>query len=134
MSTAPSDRKRTHPQDRFAASEEVIDLNTVADRLDHEEAYIATGHRQIALFKHGPMTAAMFTFEAGAELAGHVIDGPVMIQVLTGCVTIRTEAASHELPVGHLLRLAPGVRHDVQASEPSRLLLTICVEGPDSHA
>ncbi len=133
MTRSSADRNRIHPQERFAPPEELIDLDAAAAQLAAEDSDIANGHRQIALCKHGPMTAALFTFQAGSHLDDHVVDGPVLIQVLTGRVTITTSDGVHDLPAGSLLRLAPGVRHDVKAAEDSRLLVTFCLEGPDSH-
>ncbi len=133
MGSLFTDNKRQHPQVRFAPAEEVIDLQHTAEQLAVEPSSMANGHHQIALFKHGPMTAALFIFEAGGTLADHVIDGSVLIQTLSGHVTIGTESSAHDLPAGRLLRLAPGVRHDVRAAQASRLLVTICIEGPSSH-
>lgn len=131
MATSPT-RLRPHPEKRFAPDEHVFDLKVAAAELKAEPSG-QHGHKQIALFKHGPATLALFMFDAGARLDDHVIDGPVIIQTLTGHLSIQTEQRTYALPAGTLLRLAPGVKHDVQASEASQMLLTICVEGDASH-
>lgn len=131
--TPSPNRLRPHPAERFAAEHDRVDLYQAAEMLEHEDSG-QHGHRQIALFKHGPATVALFTFEAGARLADHVIDGPVILQALAGHMRVTTEDAGYELNEGQLLRLAPGVRHDIAANLDSRLLMTICVEGPNSHA
>lgn len=127
-----STRLRPHPSKRFAPDEHVFDLKVAAAELKREPSG-QHGHKQIALFKHGPATLALFVFDPGARLEDHVIDGPVIIQTLTGHLSVTTGERSYALPAGALLRLAPGVPHDVQASEASQMLLTVCVEGDSSH-
>lgn len=78
------------------------------------------------------MTLALYLFEAGSRLPDHVVDGVVLIQVLEGRLQVTTEQGTHDLPAGHVLRLSAGVRHDVAAAQPSRMLLTIALDGPDS--
>ncbi|MEX0886887.1 MAG: AraC family ligand binding domain-containing protein [Phycisphaeraceae bacterium] len=128
----PAGRLRTHPEERFASLEEELDLQAVADKLLAEPSG-QHGHKQVALFRHGPATLALYCFDAGGRLPDHVVDGPVIIHVLTGRLHVHTDAAEHNLPAAQLLRLAPGVRHDVIAEEPSQMLLTVCLEGPGSH-
>ena len=130
--TITSTRLRPHPSKRFAPDEHVFDLKIAADELRAESSG-QRGHKQITLFKHGPSTLAMFMFDPGARLADHVVDGPVIMQTLSGHLSVTTDERSYALPAGTLLRLAPGVRHDVQASEASQMLMTVCVEGPESH-
>ena len=131
MSTRPAERLRQPPSQRFATSEDVIDLKQAAQRLVRQSSD-TQGHRQMTLFKQGPATLALFLFDEGARLADHVVDGPVIIHVLAGRVKVATDAATHELAEGTLLRLAPKVRHDLEATEPSQVLMTMCLEGPDS--
>lgn len=126
-------RSRPRPADRFAVAEDQVDLNQAAEQLWNEPNAGQHGHRQMALFHHGPATVALYCFEPGAALPDHSVDGPVTIQVLTGQLTVKTEQGRYELAAGHLLRLAPGVRHDVEAQQRSEMLLTVCVEGPNSH-
>ena len=126
--------RRTPPKERFSPNEDELDLDKAAEALAAEPAGGEHGHRQMTLFHHGPMTIALFVFEeSGARLPDHVVDGPVIIQSLAGRIRVNGADGHHELPAGRLLRLAPGVRHDVEALEPSRMLLTVCLEGPESH-
>lgn len=134
MSTNPSGRSRPHPAMRFSPPEDRVDLNAEIKALLEEPGSGQHGHRQKALFHHGPATLALYAFEAGSKLPNHVVDGSVIIQVLQGRLVVATENARHELSAGDLLRLAPGVVHDVEAVDQSQMLLTVCVEGPDSHA
>jgi hypothetical protein len=76
---------------------------------------------------------ALYLFESGSKLPNHVVDGPIILHVLDGEVAIRTSSSDYQLSAGQLLRLAPRVEHDISALQESRLLLTFCLEGPDSH-
>lgn len=135
MNRAEDGRVRTPPRERFATDEDRVDLETVAADLLAEPDSGQHGHRQMALFRHGPITLALFCFEsAGSRFPDHVVNGPVFIQVLKGRLFVHTDDVRHELVAGQLLRLSPNVRHDVVAAEPARMLLTICLEGPGSHA
>ncbi|HXE54799.1 MAG TPA: cupin domain-containing protein [Tepidisphaeraceae bacterium] len=120
-------RLRQHPDERFRASQHLIDLDAAAGRLAGETAS-PRGHRQETLYRHGNLTVALFLFEAGAGLAEHKADGVVTIQVLQGHIKINAEGQAHDLPAGRMLVLAPGVKHDVLAEQPSRMLLTISKE------
>ncbi|MFA9477356.1 AraC family ligand binding domain-containing protein [Phycisphaerales bacterium AB-hyl4] len=135
MSDGAEGRVRTPPRERFAPAEEMFDLAAVAEKLLAEPGSGRHGHRQMTLFRHGPATLALFCFEeADARFPDHVVDGVVIIQVLKGRLTVHTEQSAHEMQAGQVLRLGPNVRHDVVAAEPSQMLLTVCVEGPGSHA
>lgn len=120
---------RKPPRERFAPCEDEIHLPDAIAVLRAEPGAGQHGHRQMALFHHGQATVALYSFQAGAKLPGHVVDGPVIIHVLTGRLKVSTAADAHELPAGALLRLAPGVAHDVVAGEASDMLLTVCYEG-----
>lgn len=128
MDQPPDDRPRTPPRERFRPSEDVIDLPAATAKLLEEPPSNRHGHRQITLYKHGAETLALFHFDAGGGLSSHVVDGPVVIHVLDGSLTVATDHAEHELQAGQLLRLGAGVRHDVAAHESSRMLLTVFLE------
>ena len=58
----------------------------------------------------------------------HSAPGWVSIHVLRGTLLVRTATTQHRLSGGMLLSLAPGVKHDVEASEESDMLLGISPE------
>ena len=120
---------RTPPRERFAPAEDEVDLAEAAAALRQEPGAGSHGHRQMALFRRGAETVALYCFEAGSKLPDHVVQGPVLIQTLKGRLRVKTDQTTHELPAGMLLRLAPGVTHDVEAVEESDMLLTVCIEG-----
>lgn len=122
-------RLREHPEQRFHPPQIKIDLDSVAATLRAEPAAEHRPHCQETLYRHGPLTIALFLFERGASMPQHVAEGVVTVQVLEGRLTMTAEGQVHDLPAGSLLILAPGVQHDVQASEPTKMLLTVCLEG-----
>jgi quercetin dioxygenase-like cupin family protein len=116
---------RREPEERFAGDEHLFDLAAVAEGLRREEHPARDGHRQITLVHEGGVTVILFDFEAGGQLPGHSAAGLVMIQVIAGMVDVVADDGTHTLGGGSLLVLAAGVRHDVTAREPSRMLLTV---------
>ena len=124
----PNPRLREHPERRFDPPQLPFDLEAVAARLLAEPLPANRRLRQETLYRHGPLTLALFLFEQGASLPQHVAEGVATVHVLQGRLKMETEGTAHDLPAGSLLVLAPGVRHDVQAIEPSRMLLTVCLD------
>lgn len=121
-----SERLRPHPDERLASPVEFIDLGARAGQLRAEDHAPVSGHRQIAIFRNGPVTLLMFAFEAGGLLREHRAEGVVTIQALTGKIEVTASGAIHILQPGQLLALAPGVFHTVAAPVPSEMLLTVC--------
>ncbi len=126
MTDAP--RLRPHPEDRFAGPVHHFDLPASVAALRNEPHHAVAGHRQIALFRQGPLSLLIFSFEAGGGLKEHRADGTVTIQTLSGQLTVGANDTSYTLPAGHLLTLAPGVRHSVMAEQASDMLLSVCRE------
>ena len=133
MSTEQPDRRRQHPTERFEPTQHAIDLGEAAAQL-LAEAPPSGGRtqRQKTLYRHGPVTVALFLFDGGDHMPQHVAEGVVTVHVLQGRLKMSAEGQSHDLTAGQLLVLAPGVRHDVRADEPARMLLTVCLEVPNS--
>jgi quercetin dioxygenase-like cupin family protein len=121
-------RLRRPPKERFAGTEHVYDLAEIARQLRMEPHPAKDGHRQITIAHHGPVALVVFDFEADGWLLDHVADGLVTIHTLAGQVEVKTAAGDHQLPAGTLLVLAPGEAHDLHASLPSQVLLTVHLE------
>ncbi len=134
MEISTPDRLRQHPDNRFEAAQHEIDLEQVAAKLLAEPLPQKRNHRQETLYKHGPVTVALFLFEAGGELPQHEAGGVVTVQVLAGRLRMTVEGEVHEMTAGQMLVMAPGVRHDVQAVEATRMLLTVCLEARKAEA
>lgn len=83
----------------------------------------------------GPVTMAVFAFDANAELADHQANGLVTIHCLDGALSVRTPEHAYELVPNGIVVLAPGVRHSVRAANvASAMLLSVCREGAGSPA
>jgi quercetin dioxygenase-like cupin family protein len=122
-------RLRQHPDERFDPPQLQINLQEVEARLRDEHPPEKGKHRQETLYRHGPITIALFLFDQGASMSQHKAEGVVTVQVLQGRLKMTAEGQTHDLSAGSLLILAPGVSHDVQAVEATRMLLTVCLEG-----
>jgi len=125
------DRLRRPPEERFAGSEHLFDLATVAQGLRAEAGPVTDGHRQIALFHDRGLTLIVYDLEAGGFLADHAADGVVTIQVVSGEIEVSSPEGSHRLVSGTLLVLSPGVRHDVKALVASQMLLAVYTADPE---
>lgn len=128
----PSDPKRlrTPPRERFSGETQSFDLERIFDRLAEESHPPIDGHHQITLFKSGASTVMAFLFEAGGCLPRHQADGIVTIQVIEGRVEVETTKERHAVGAGGLLVLRPGVPHEVDAVEPTEMIVTIHLHPP----
>ena len=118
-------RLRQHPQERFAAPQLVVDLETVISKLRSEPGAGERGHRQETLYRHGGYSIALFAFDRFAGLPEHKANGVVTMHVLRGCMKITAAGQVHELRAGQMLILAPGVAHAVAAEEEGEMLVTV---------
>jgi len=120
--------ERIPPAERFADDAIVLDLVSELEKLLSEEHPGRNGHRQVALYKQGHATIALFHFDAGGAIPVHKAAGTVFIQCLSGEIRVSVSGEPKPLRRGGLMVLAPGVSHDVQAPEASTMLLTVCME------
>jgi quercetin dioxygenase-like cupin family protein len=130
MTSDQPDRLRPHPAGRFQPTQHPIDLDRAAAELMAEPTPGERGQRQKTLYRHGRVTVALFLFDKGAGMPQHVAEGVVTVHVLAGRLRMSAEGRAHDLTAGQLLVLSPGVRHDVFAEEPTRMLLTVCLDVP----
>jgi quercetin dioxygenase-like cupin family protein len=129
MSEQP-DRLRQHPSKRFQPTQHLLDLGKATAQLRAEPQAGGRAQRQQTLYRHGPVTVALFVFDRGARMPQHVAEGVVTVDVLEGRLRMSAEGQAHDMTAGQILVMAPGVRHDVFAEEPTRMLLTVCLEVP----
>ncbi len=132
MSTPSESRLREHPEQRFAGLIHRVDLKEAAESLRHEPVHPTQGHRQVALYHHGSLTVALFQFNRDGGLEKHVADAAVIIHALEGIISIQTAEGTTTLASGQMLMLPPGVPHDVKATQPALMLLTICLGHPSA--
>jgi quercetin dioxygenase-like cupin family protein len=123
-----ADRLRTPPTERFAGTRHLLSLPEVLAELRREPHPARNGHRQITLFRRGPVAHVAFAFDAGGHLDQHSASGLVTIQALEGSLVVTADGADYHMEAGHVLILDAGVPHDVRALAPSSMLLTVCLE------
>ena len=126
-----SDRLRTPPADRFAGPKHLFSLPAALRQLRAEDHPARDGHRQVTLFSRAPVTQVLFSFDAGGHLAEHTAPGLVTIHALEGRLEVAAEGLNHRLEAGSILILDPNVPHDVRASQPSAMLLTVHLQKTD---
>lgn len=132
MNDKDSQCLRTPPTERFEGDEHRIDLNAAMQQL-HAEHVSTHGRRQITVFKRDAVTIALFSFDADGGLAEHKADGIAMITCLASLISVTTPTQTHEISENMMVVLDPGVPHAVQAHEPSRMLLTLCLSPPPAQ-
>jgi quercetin dioxygenase-like cupin family protein len=81
------------------------------------------------LFKSDDLRLVLIAMETGARMKDHHADGTVSIHTLRGTLCIHLADRTHDLRTGQILTLAPGIKHDVEASEESEFLLTLSWPG-----
>lgn len=119
------ERLRPHPEDRLAAPVQVVDLAAAASELGAEPHASVSGHRQIAVVRHGPVTIIQFVFEEGGLVREHRAEGVVTIHVLNGRLRVVVDEDAREVTTDELMALAPGVLYSMLALAPSEMLLTV---------
>ena len=122
-------RLREHPVSRFEGEHKQFDLNELTQQLRSESRGVTEGHRQIAFYHYGSVTMVLIDFEAGGVMEEHQALGVVSIHILDGAISIKTDRDTHELQGGQILVLTPGVRHSVEATQASRMLLSVHLHG-----
>ena len=120
-----TERLRPHPQERFAPSSLQFNLREWAAKLRAEPHDAIDGHRQMAIYRHGPVTLLLFAFDRGGELREHQVDGVVTIHVLSGRLTVDAGEVHANLNAGELITLAPGLPHTAKATEGAEAIVTV---------
>ncbi|MFE6736154.1 cupin domain-containing protein [Microbacterium sp. NPDC057650] len=93
----------------------------LADRYPIEEARVRP-HKTMDGAGFKIRTLAM---DAGAVLREHRAPAPILVQVASGRILFRVEGAEHDLSAGGAIQVDASVPHEVEAVEPSHVLLTL---------
>lgn len=118
-------RLREAPSERFDAPSLSFDFHAEAEAIRAEPRETRQGHRQKTLFKHDSRTIALFVMEKGGSIRDHSADGTVTIQPVEGELVVAVDGEDKHLKTGHMLVIAPGVRHEVRASEEAAFVLQV---------
>jgi quercetin dioxygenase-like cupin family protein len=124
---------RPWPGPRLAATVAELDLEREIEQLQAEPAWREFDRNAKTLIKNPELRIVLMTLKTGARLDQHAARGAISVQVLAGRVRLSLPSKTMELAAGELLAVGPAVRHDLEALEPSSVLLTIA-EGPETSA
>jgi quercetin dioxygenase-like cupin family protein len=102
-----------------------LDLAEEAAELRREAGWQATGHSAKTLAKHAGMTIVLVAMKRDTRMKEHSADGATSIQVLSGHIQLHVGTETVDLPVGSLLALDRGLRHDVEALADSAFVLSV---------
>jgi quercetin dioxygenase-like cupin family protein len=111
----------------------VFDLAEVAQEMRNEAEYAHDhGHAARTIVRADDLRVVLIALRAGGQIAEHVAQATVAIQVLSGRVRVRLprlarqhEDRFEEMSPGRLLAMEGGLPHSVEALEESALLLTL---------
>jgi quercetin dioxygenase-like cupin family protein len=102
-----------------------FDLHAEIASLKNEDTWQRSDRVARTLVKQANLQIVLIVLKPGARLAEHRAQGAVSIQGITGAPRVQVGAESVVLSPGHLLALAPGTLHDVEADVESAFLLTL---------
>ena len=102
-----------------------LDLAQELAELRRGEAYGKSGHSAKTLARYPDLRLVLIALAGGKRIEQHQTRGRVSIHVIEGQITLQVGAERVELGAGCLLEVAPEAAHDVEAVEPSALLLTV---------
>ncbi len=103
----------------------VFDLDAIDRELRSDDAYLRDGHTARTLVREPAIRIVLVVMKAGAQIAEHRAQEITSIQALTGAVRLALSDRSLDLAAGHVLVVAPDLRHRVEAIADSALLLTL---------
>jgi quercetin dioxygenase-like cupin family protein len=81
----------------------------------------------ITVFKTNSLRIVLIALHEGAEMARHIADGIISVQVLEGEIKFNTDLQSVQLSKGQMLTLHERIPHSVLALKETIFLLTLAV-------
>ena len=102
-----------------------FDLGRIERELRQEDAYEHDGHTARTLLKTPDLRVLLIVMKGGSRMAEHQANASGSIQALSGQLSCHLPDRKVELTAGQLLVLAGGLRHDVEATVDSTLVLTL---------
>ena len=117
--TAPrEDRVLSGPVITFAIVEEI-------NLLRQEREWVSGKRNSVTVVKTSNLSVVLTAIKKGATLCGHEVDGPIMVQVLSGAIQFGVSGEPRRLAAGTVIALDKGIPHDIRALQDSELLLTL---------
>jgi quercetin dioxygenase-like cupin family protein len=127
--------QRDWPGPRLAEPVAQFNLQRELELLRAEDAWQEFDRNAKTLVKNPELRVVLIALKADARLEQHWAAGPVTVQALTGRVRLHLPETVLDLPAGELASIGAAIRHDLEALEPSAVLLTIAFPPPaETHS
>ena len=108
----------------------IFDLPAILADLKREITWRTGRRNAVTLLKQPGLRLVLVALKAGAEVASHETDTPVILQGIEGRVAVRMDRDEHVLTAGHVLTMRSGATHAVRAESEAAFLLTLASEAP----
>jgi quercetin dioxygenase-like cupin family protein len=102
-----------------------IDLPIFMEQIKKETPWKDSKRNAITVFKTNGLRIVLIALHKGSEMARHIADGIISVQVLEGQLQFNTDRQSLELNKGQMLALHERIPHSVKAIQESIFLLTL---------
>jgi len=102
-----------------------IDLPAFVKQIREESTWDESDRNAITVFKTNGLRIVLIALHKGAEMASHIADGIISVEVLEGQMQFNTEWRSVELCKGQMLALHERIPHSVLALKETIFLLTL---------
>jgi quercetin dioxygenase-like cupin family protein len=117
--------RRPHPStEQMEGTFLQFDLGAEIERMRREEGSKA-GQNAKTLVKYDDFRLVLITLDRGAHIPWHHTAARISIQAITGHFRVGTDDRTFDMPTGSILALDRTQPHEIEALEPSALLLTI---------
>lgn len=102
-----------------------IDLASFIRQIKDESSWKDGKRNAITVFKTNGLRIVLIALHEGTEMARHIAEGIISVQVLEGRIQFNTDEQSVELASGQMLALHERVPHSVLAMKETIFLLTL---------
>ena len=102
-----------------------IDLPLLTEQIKEEKSWQDGKRNAITVFKSNDLRILLIALHEGSEMARHVADGIISVQVLEGLMRFDTDQQSVALSTGQMLVLHKEIFHSVKAIRKTIFLLTV---------
>jgi quercetin dioxygenase-like cupin family protein len=104
-----------------------IDLPMAIKQIREESTWKSSKRNAITVFKTDGFRVVLIGLHKDTEMARHIADGIISVQVLEGKMKFNTDNRSVELKEGQMLVLHERIPHSVLAVEECFFLLTLAI-------
>lgn len=102
-----------------------IDLPSLMKKIKEETSWKDGKRNAITVFKTNGLRIVLIALHQGSEMARHIAEGIISVQVLKGQIQFMTDQKTVELSEGQMLALHERIPHSVKALQESIFLLTL---------